>query len=33
MYYGFGMGWIFGAAVTVIYFLSGRWKRRGSLAE
>ena len=33
MYYGFGIGWVFGAAVTVIYFLTGRWKRRGSLAE
>ena len=33
MYYGFGLGWIFGATVTVIYFFSGRWKRRGSLAE
>lgn len=33
MYYGFGLGWIFGATVTVVYFFSGRWKRRGSLAE
>ncbi len=33
MYYGFGIGWFFGAAATVIYFFSGRWKRRGSLAE
>ncbi len=33
MYYGFGLGWVFGSTVTVIYFLSGRWKRRGSLAD
>lgn len=33
MYYGFGIGWIFGSIATVLYFLSGRWKRRGSLAE
>ena len=33
MYYGFGIGWVFGAAATVIYFLTGRWKRRGSLAK
>lgn len=33
MYYGFGIGWLFGATATVIYFFSGRWKRRGSLAE
>ena len=32
MYYGFGMGWIFGATVTTLYFRTGRWKRRGSLA-
>lgn len=33
MYYGFGIGWTFGAAISVIYFSTGRWKRRGSLAE
>ena len=33
MYYGFGIGWLFGSTATVLYFLSGRWKRRGSLAE
>lgn len=33
MYYGFGLGWIFGGVATVIYFLTGRWKRRGSLAK
>jgi len=33
MYYGFGIGWTFGGVVTLLYFLAGRWKRRGSLAE
>lgn len=33
MYYGFGVGWAVGFAATVAYYLSGRWKRRGSLAE
>jgi len=33
MYYGYGLGWIFGATMTTAYFLSGRWKRRGSLAQ
>lgn len=33
MYYGFGVGWAAGFAATVIYYLSGRWKRRGSLAD
>ena len=33
MYYGFGLGWIFGGVVTVIYFFSGRWKRHGSMAD
>ena len=33
MYYGFGVGWAVGFAATVIYYLSGRWKRRGSLAD
>lgn len=33
MYYGFGVGWAVGFAATVIYYLSGRWKRRGSLAN
>ena len=33
MYYGFGIGWVFGSSATTAYFLSGRWKRRGSLAE
>lgn len=33
MYYGFGVGWAVGFAATVLYYFSGRWKRRGSLAE
>ena len=28
-----GVGWAVGFAATVLYYLSGRWKRRGSLAE
>ena len=33
MYYGIGVGWILGFGMTAIYYLTGRWKRRGSLAE
>ena len=33
LFAGFGIGWIFGATVTMAYFFSGRWKRRGSLAK
>lgn len=33
MYYGMGIGWILGFALAVGYYFSGRWKRRGSLAE
>lgn len=33
MYYGFGIGWAVGFAATTAYYLSGRWKRRGSLAD
>lgn len=33
MYYGFGLGWIFGAAVIVAYFFSGRWRRHRTMAE
>lgn len=33
MYYGIGIGWVLGFALSVIYYLSGRWKRRGSLAQ
>lgn len=33
MYYGVGVGWIVGFTLSVAYYLSGRWKRRGSLAD
>lgn len=33
MYYGIGIGWCVGFTLCVLYYLSGRWKRRGSLAE
>lgn len=33
MYYGVGVGWIVGFTLSVVYYLSGRWKRHGSLAE
>ena len=33
MYYGIGIGWVLGFLLSVAYYASGRWKRRGSLAE
>jgi len=33
MYYGVGVGWIVGFTLSVIYYSSGRWKRKGSLAD
>lgn len=33
MYYGVGVGWTLGFTLSVLYYLSGRWKRKGSLAE
>ena len=33
MYYGIGIGWVLGFLLSVGYYASGRWKRRGSLAE
>ena len=33
MYYGVGVGWTVGFTLSVLYYLSGRWKRKGSLAE
>ena len=33
MYYGVGVGWVVGFTLSVVYYLSGRWKRRGSLAD
>jgi putative MATE family efflux protein len=33
MFYGFGIGWVGGFILCAVYYFSGRWKRRGSLAE
>lgn len=33
MYYGIGIGWVVGCTLSIVYYLSGRWKRFGSLAE
>ena len=33
MYYGIGIGWVLGFTLSVVYYASGRWKRRGSLAD
>ena len=33
MYYGIGIGWAVGCTLSVLYYLSGRWKRFGSLSE
>lgn len=33
MYYGIGVGWTVGFTLSVLYYFSGRWKRRGSLAD
>ncbi len=33
MYYGVGVGWIVGFALSVVYYLSGRWKRKAHLDE
>jgi len=33
MYYGYGIGWILGFAMSAAYYFSGRWKRHGSMAE
>ena len=33
MYYGIGIGWAVGCTLSVLYYLSGRWRRFGSLAE
>lgn len=33
MFYGFGIGWAGGFLLCVGYYLSGRWKRHGSLAD
>jgi putative MATE family efflux protein len=33
MYYGYGIGWVIGFAITGIYYCTGRWKRYGLLTE
>jgi len=33
MYYGVGVGWTVGFTLSVLYYLSGRWKRHGSVAD
>ena len=33
MYYGVGVGWCVGFTLSVVYYLSGRWKRKGNLAD
>lgn len=33
MYYGVGVGWCVGFTLSVVYYLSGRWKQKGSLAD
>ena len=33
MYYGYGIGWVLGFAISVLYYFSGRWKRCGAMAE
>jgi len=33
MYYGVGVGWTVGFILSAAYYLSGRWKRHGSLAD
>ena len=32
MYYGVGVGWLVGFTLSALYYLSGRWKRKRSLA-
>ena len=33
MYYGLGIGWCVGCLLSIVYFASGFWKRKGSLAD
>ncbi len=33
MYYGMAVGWTVGLTLSVLWYLSGRWKRHGSLAD
>ena len=32
MYWGYGVGWVVGCAVSIAYYCSGKWKKKGSLA-
>ncbi len=33
MFYGITIGWAVGCLISVVYYASGRWKRKGSLAD
>ena len=33
MFYGIGIGWCVGCLLSVLYYFSGKWRHRGSLAE
>jgi Na+-driven multidrug efflux pump len=33
MYWGYAVGWVAGCALSVGYYCSGRWKKKGSLAN
>jgi len=33
MYFGIGIGWLVGCTLSVAYYVSGRWKRWGSVAD
>ena len=33
MFYGITLGWVVGCLLSVGYYISGRWKRKGSLAD
>ena len=33
MYWGYAVGWVVGCALSVGYYCSGRWKKKGSLAN
>lgn len=33
MYYGIGVGWMVGFTLSVLYYFSGRWKRKAGLHE
>ena len=33
MYYGIGIGWVVGCALSILYYLSGHWKKKSALAK